>query len=133
MKLDKGTNKKSVSHRDFMYGAYAASVGLTIVPEIPEAEDDKTDAVYCGTPDHSHAVISNASLKKDKYLCCVKPLTRTIFESRILSEAARQTKVATQVTASSNTKDSACRLCEVIRDGENMKFTNGCDTNKHVK
>jgi predicted dehydrogenase len=85
--------------------------------EMLEAEDDKIDAVYCGTPDHTHAVISNASLKKGKHLCCVKPLTRTIFESRILSEAARQTKVATQVTASSNTKDSACRLCEMIWDG----------------
>jgi len=85
--------------------------------EMLEAEDDKIDAVYCGTPDHTHAVISIPAIKKGKHVCCVKPLTRTIFESRTLVKAAQQAKVATQVTASSNTKDSACRLCEMIWDG----------------
>ena len=85
--------------------------------EMLDAEPDKIDAVYCGTPDHTHTVISLAALKKGKPVCCVKPLTRTIHEERILVRAARQAGVATQVTASSNTKDSVCRLCEMIWDG----------------
>ena len=80
-------------------------------------EADKIDAVYCGTPDHTHTVISIAALRKGKHVCCVKPLTRTIDEVRILTKAARQAGVATQVTASSNTSDAACRLCEMIWDG----------------
>jgi predicted dehydrogenase len=81
------------------------------------AEDDKIDAVYCGTPDHTHTVISLAALRKGKHVLCVKPLTRTIYENRFLASEAKKAGVATQVTASSNTSDSACRLCEMIWDG----------------
>jgi len=82
-----------------------------------DAEADKIDAVYCGTPDHTHAVIARAALKKGKHLCCVKPLTRTIHEERLLARAAQEAGVATQVTASANTSEEACRLCEMIWDG----------------
>ncbi len=82
-----------------------------------ETEGDKVDAVYCGTPDHTHAVITMPALKRGKHVCCVKPLTRTIHENRALAESARRAGVATQVTAAANTSDSACRLCEMIWDG----------------
>ena len=85
--------------------------------EMLEAEGDRIDAVYCGTPDHSHAVICLAAIKKGKHVCCAKPLTRTVHEERVLAKAAKQAGVATQVTASSNTSDTACRLCEMIWDG----------------
>ncbi len=85
--------------------------------EMLNAEDDKIDAVYCGTPDHTHTVISLAALRKGKRVLCVKPLTRTIHESRLLVREARKAGVATQVTASSNTSDGVCRLCEMIWDG----------------
>jgi len=85
--------------------------------ELFEKEGDKIDAVYCGTPDHTHAVITLPALKKGKHFLCVKPLTRTIHEERVLAKAARKAQVATQVTASANTSDAACRLCEMIWDG----------------
>ena len=82
-----------------------------------EAEGDRIDAVYCGTPDHTHALIVLAALRRNKHVCCVKPLTRTIADERILAKAAKKAGVATQVTASANTSDEACRLCEMIWDG----------------
>lgn len=82
-----------------------------------EVEGDKIDAVYVGTPDHTHAVITMAALKKGKHVCCVKPLTRTIHESRAVAQAAREAKVATQVTASPNSNDPGCRTCELIWAG----------------
>ena len=85
--------------------------------EMLDAEGDKIDGVYCGTPDHTHTVICMAAIAKGKHVLCVKPLTRTIHEGRILVKAAREAGVATQVTASANTSDSACRLCEMIWDG----------------
>jgi len=85
--------------------------------EMLGAEADKIDAVYVGTPDHTHAVIVMEALRKNKHLCCVKPLTRTIHENRIVVEAARKAGVATQVTASPNTSDRACRTCELIWAG----------------
>lgn len=80
-------------------------------------EGDKIDAVYCGTPDHTHAVIVVAALRRKKHVCCVKPLTRTIHECRTVVQAAREAGVATQVTAAPNTSDAACRTCELIAAG----------------
>jgi len=85
--------------------------------EMLSAEGDKIDAVYCGTPDHTHAVITLAALRRKKHVCCVKPLTRTVQECRAVVEAARRAGVATQVTASPNTSEEACRTCELIWAG----------------
>ncbi len=85
--------------------------------EMLQAEGDKIDAVYCGTPDHTHAVIVMEALRRKKHVCCVKPLTRTVHESRTVVEAARRAGTATQVTASANTSDRACRTCELIWAG----------------
>lgn len=84
--------------------------------EMLDAETD-VDAVYCGTPDHSHAVIVVPALQKKKHVCCVKPLTRTIYESRRVMEEAQKVNVATQVTASSHATEHGCLTCEMIWDG----------------
>jgi hypothetical protein len=79
--------------------------------EMLATEGDKIDAVYVGTPDHTHALIALAALRRKKHVCCVKPLTRTLHEGRVLLEAARQAGVATQMTAAANTGEAACRTC----------------------
>jgi predicted dehydrogenase len=85
--------------------------------EMLDKENDGIDAVLVATPDHTHAVITMEALRRGKHVLCVKPLTRTIHEARTVMEAARKAGVATQVTASSSTQDSAATLCEMIWDG----------------
>lgn len=85
--------------------------------EMLQAEGDKIDCVYCGTPDHTHALITLAALRGKKHVCCVKPLTRTIHEARLVIAEAKRAAVATQVTASPNTSETACRTCELIAAG----------------
>ena len=85
--------------------------------EMLDKEADNIDAVLVATPDHSHACISMEAVRRGKHILCVKPLTRTIHEARTLVEAVRKAGVATQVTASSSTNDSAGSLCEMIWDG----------------
>ena len=85
--------------------------------EMLQAEGDKIDAVYCGTPDHTHAVVTLAALRRKKHVCCVKPLTRTVEENRAVVAAAIQAGVCTQVTAQANTSEPACRTCELIQAG----------------
>jgi hypothetical protein len=85
--------------------------------EMLEAEGDKIDAVYVGTPDHTHAIITVAALRRKKHVCCVKPLTHTVRESRVVADAAREARVATQVTASPNSTEPGCRTCELIWAG----------------
>jgi predicted dehydrogenase len=85
--------------------------------ELFVAEGDKIDAVYCGTPDHTHALIVMAALRRKKHVCCVKPLTRTVGELRSVCKAARDAGTATQVTAAPNTDETGCRVTELIEAG----------------
>lgn len=85
--------------------------------EMLTVEGDKIDAVYCGTPDHTHAIVSMAALKARKHALTVKPLTRTIWEGRMLAEEALRAGVMTQMTASPASTEDGCRTCELIWDG----------------
>src|SRR5512136_1807368 len=60
-------------------------------------KEKNIDAVVVGAPDHNHAIVSMAAIKRGKHVYCEKPLTRTVFEARALANAAREAKVATQM------------------------------------
>ena len=58
---------------------------------------DKFDAVTVGTPDHMHAIQTAAAMKMGKHVYTQKPLTRTIYEARWLTELAKKTGVCAQM------------------------------------
>ena len=62
-----------------------------------EKEADRIDAVVVGTPDHSHAPAAAMALRLKKHVYCEKPLTHTVYESRVLSELAAKNKLVTQM------------------------------------
>jgi predicted dehydrogenase len=55
------------------------------------------DAVSVSTPDHTHAVAAMAAMQRGKHVYVQKPLTYSIYESRMLAEAAQKYKVVTQM------------------------------------
>ena len=55
------------------------------------------DAVIVATPDHSHAVVALAAIERGKHVYVQKPMTHSVYEARVLTEAARKHKVATQM------------------------------------
>lgn len=55
------------------------------------------DAVTVSTPDHTHAVITMAAIKSGKHVYVQKPLTHNIYEARMLTKAANDYKVVTQM------------------------------------
>ncbi len=55
------------------------------------------DAVLVATADHTHAIISAEGLTLGKHVYCQKPLTHSVYESRLLTKLAAKQQVATQM------------------------------------
>jgi predicted dehydrogenase len=83
--------------------------------EMLDKED--IDAVLLATPDHSHAVIALKVIAKGKHLYCEKPLCRTVYETRVVTEAARKAGVATQLGNFGHSSEYIRLACEWIWDG----------------
>jgi len=75
------------------------------------------DAVMIATPDHTHAVITMAALKRGKHVYCEKPLTWSVHEARQVTRAARRAKVATQLGNQGQASEEARVVCQMIWDG----------------
>ena len=79
-------------------------------------ENEDVDGVVVATPDHTHAVISMAALKRKKHLFCEKPLAYTVHECRALADAARKAGVATQLGNHGQAEEYARITQEYILD-----------------
>jgi len=75
------------------------------------------DAVVIATPDHTHAVIAMAAMQMGKHVYVQKPLTYSVYEARVLTEAARKYKVATQMGNQGHSGEGIRLICEWIWDG----------------
>lgn len=75
------------------------------------------DAVLIATPDHTHASIAMAAMKRGKHVFCQKPLTHDISESRILAKAAKKYDVVTQMGIQGHASEGIRLITEWIQDG----------------
>jgi predicted dehydrogenase len=80
-------------------------------------EQSDIDAVIVATPDHSHAVIAMAAMERKKHVYVQKPLTHSVSEARLLTEAARKHGVVSQMGNQGHSGEGARLLCEWVWDG----------------
>ncbi len=80
-------------------------------------KEKNIDAVIVATPDHVHALATMTALKMGKHVYCEKPLTHTIYETRMVAEAARKAKVVTQMGNQGQAGEGPRLLCEWLWDG----------------
>jgi len=76
------------------------------------------DAVVVSTPDHSHAIIAAHAITQGKHVYVEKPLTLTVYESRLLTQLASKYKVATQMGNQGASADGVRQICEWIWDNQ---------------
>jgi predicted dehydrogenase len=65
--------------------------------EMFDKESKNFDAVSVSTPDHTHAIVAYHAMQLGKHVYVQKPLTHDIAEARMLTAAAAQYKVVTQM------------------------------------
>ena len=79
---------------------------------------DEADAVVVATADHTHAIIAAEAMMAGKHVYVEKPLTRTVYESRLLTKLAVKYKVATQMGNQGASGAGVRKTCEWIWNGE---------------
>lgn len=79
---------------------------------------DDIDAVMIATSDHTHAAIAATAIKAGKHVYCQKPLTHSVYESRLLTRLASEYQVATQMGNQGNSAPEARTVEEWIWSGE---------------
>ncbi len=75
------------------------------------------DAVTVSTPDHVHGVAAIMAMNMGKHIYCQKPLTQTVWESRLMRNLARDKKLATQMGNQGSAAPGLRRAVEVIQAG----------------
>ena len=75
------------------------------------------DAIMVATPDHTHAGVAAHAITLGKHAFVQKPLTLSVYESRLLTNLAKKYKVATQMGNQGNSFDWCRTVSEWIWSG----------------
>ena len=76
------------------------------------------DAVVVATADHTHAICAANAIEMGKHVYVQKPLTHTVYESRLLTKLAAKHQVATQMGNQGSSAEGVNKIIEWIQNGE---------------
>ncbi len=76
------------------------------------------DAVMVASADHTHALIAADAMTMGKHVYVEKPLTHSVYESRLLTKLAAKHKLATQMGNQGSSEIGVRNVCEWIWNGE---------------
>ena len=79
---------------------------------------DEADAVMVATADHTHAIIAAEAIAAGKHVYVEKPLTHSVYESRLLTKLAKKHNVVTQMGNQGASGEGVMKACEWIWNGE---------------
>ena len=91
------------------------------------------DGVIIATADHTHAIITADAMTMGKHVFCQKPLTHSVYESRLLTKLAASTGVATQMGNQGASDEGTDLVCAWIWNGEIGEVTKvECATDRPI-
>ncbi len=79
---------------------------------------DQFDAVVIATADHTHAITAAQAITMGKHVYVQKPLTHSVYESRLLTKLAKKYKVATSMGNQGSSGEGVNLTTEWIANGE---------------
>lgn len=82
-----------------------------------EEMGDEIDAVVIATADHTHAITAAHAMTMGKHVYLQKPLTHSVYESRLLTKLAAKHQVATQMGNQGASGAGVAETCEILWSG----------------
>lgn len=82
-----------------------------------DKEAKSIDALTISTPDHMHAPITMMALQQGIAVYTQKPLTRTVYEARMLTQAAAEAGVSTQMGNQHHSGKGYRTLVKIVQQG----------------
>lgn len=76
------------------------------------------DAVLVATADHTHAIITADAITMGKHVYTQKPLTHSVYESRLLTNLAKKHNIVSQMGNQGSSGEGVNLVCEWIWNGE---------------
>ena len=106
-------------NRDYAAKAFKEYPQAKVYRDYREMLEEQKDieAVVIATPDHSHAVIALAAMRAGKHVYVQKPLAYSVHEARLLTQAAHDHKVITQMGNQGHSGDAIRLVREWIQSG----------------
>ena len=83
-----------------------------------DKEHKNLDGITITIPDHMHASVALYAMKHGVNVYCQKPLTQSVWEARLLTNAAKKYGVVTQMGNQGYSAEATRVSCEVIWNGE---------------
>ncbi len=97
------------------YAKYPAAKVYADFRQMLDELEQQIDAVAISTPDHTHAVAAADAMRRGKHVYCEKPLTRTVYEARVLRQMAQRHGVVTQMGNQGSASEGLRRAVELAR------------------
>lgn len=96
---------------------FKAAEQYTDYRELLAKHGKNIDIMTVSTPDHMHGPITLAAMRLGISCYTQKPLTRTIYEARLLAEVAKETGVCTQMGNQGTALDSSREAIAQLKTG----------------
>jgi predicted dehydrogenase len=86
--------------------------------EMLDKEHKNLHGITITIPDHMHASVALRAMERGLGVHCQKPLTQSVWEARLLAQAARKYKVPTQMGNQGYSSVATRVACEIIWNGD---------------
>jgi hypothetical protein len=80
-------------------------------------ESKDIDAVVVCTTEHTHAFAMMPAIQLKKHIYCEKPLAHSVWETRVITEAARKAGIVTQMGTQVHATNNFRRVVELVQTG----------------